>query len=71
MCESDSSEDDKEARLVPQDTVKRLVKQILIALKDMHAANIWHRDVKPDNIRLDEQGSVKFVDFNISKVLDE
>lgn len=54
MCESDSSEEEKEARLVPQDTVKRLVKEILTALKDIHAANIWHRDVKPDNIRLDE-----------------
>ena len=54
MCESDSSEEEKEARLVPQDTIKRLVKEILTALKDIHAANIWHRDVKPDNIRLDE-----------------
>ena len=34
----------------------------------MHEAGVWHRDVKVDNIMLDDQGTVKFIDFNISKL---
>ena len=37
----------------------------------MHEAGVWHRDIKVDNIMLDAQGTVKFIDFNISKLLEE
>ena len=43
----------------------------MTGLAEMHQAGIWHRDVKPDNILLDADGQVKFIDFGISKVLDE
>ena len=43
----------------------------MTGLADMHKADIWHRDVKPDNILLDSEGTVKFIDFGISKVLDD
>ena len=35
----------------------------------MHEVGVWHRDVKVDNIMLDQQGTVKFIDFNISKLI--
>ena len=37
----------------------------------MHEAGVWHRDVKTANIMLDSNGTVKFIDFNISKLLCE
>ena len=37
----------------------------------MHEVGVWHRDVKTDNIMVDSNGTVKFIDFNISKLLDE
>ena len=36
----------------------------------MHEVGVWHRDVKVDNLMLDAEGTVKFIDFNISKLLD-
>ena len=47
------------------------MKQILTGLAEMHEAGVWHRDVKTDNILLDKDGVVKFIDFNISKLMDE
>lgn len=37
----------------------------------MHEAGIWHRDIKLDNIMLNSAGIVKFIDFNISKLIAE
>ncbi|MBS0365271.1 MAG: serine/threonine protein kinase [Proteobacteria bacterium] len=37
------------------------------ALAELHAAGILHRDVKPGNIMLREQGGVALIDFGLSK----
>ena len=45
--------------------VKRIVIQLLMALKAIHSANIIHCDLKPDNILLKNKGksSIKLIDF--------
>lgn len=40
--------------------------QILLAIKDIHAKNIIHRDIKAQNIFLTKTGLVKIGDFGVS-----
>jgi len=50
--------------------VRRLFKQLLIALGACHSVGIAHRDVKPDNIMLTRprtDATVKLVDFGFAK----
>jgi len=43
--------------------------QIACGLADIHAHGILHRDIKPQNIKLDEEGIIKILDLGISSVL--
>ena len=45
--------------------------QIVSALEFMSERNVVHRDLKPDNILIDEEYSIKLTDFGDSKKLTE
>jgi len=47
-----------------------IVLQVCRALAHAHAAGILHRDVKPENIMIRNDGVVKLMDFGISHMLD-
>ncbi|MFF2025611.1 protein kinase [Streptomyces sp. NPDC058171] len=48
----------------------RLGRQVLSALRAAHAAGVHHRDVKPANIMLREDGSAVLTDFGIATLRD-
>lgn len=45
-----------------------LVQNILQALAHAHGQGVVHRDIKPGNILLSDQGSIKITDFGIARI---
>lgn len=60
----------EEGRIAP-DRVLNIVKQVASALDYAHARGVIHRDVKPDNIALLEDGIVKLTDFGIARLAND
>lgn len=55
---------------IPEDDVRRLAKELLMAVDVLHACGIVHRDIKPENILLHE-GKLKLADFSCAASLGE
>ncbi|XP_030649392.1 serine/threonine-protein kinase 32A [Chanos chanos] len=54
-----------------ESTVKLYVCEIALALHYLRTKCIIHRDIKPDNILLDEHGHTHLTDFNIAAVVKD
>jgi len=63
----------KEGHFVPleQNIVIKFLEQILSALIYLHKQKIAHRDIKPDNILLDENNNIKVSDLAIDAIFKE
>ncbi|GMS94625.1 hypothetical protein PENTCL1PPCAC_16800, partial [Pristionchus entomophagus] len=48
-----------------------MISELLRALKYLNSANVIHRDLKPDNLAIDDRGKLTLLDFGIARVIDE
>ncbi|KAL4503612.1 hypothetical protein ABPG73_017355 [Tetrahymena malaccensis] len=58
-----------EGRKLPEDEAKRIFKQIIKGVSYLHTNNIIHRDMKLENLLMDDTKNIKIIDFGFSIVI--
>jgi serum/glucocorticoid-regulated kinase 2 len=59
----------KEAKKFPENQARFYAAQIALGLSHLHEKNIVYRDLKPENVLMDEFGNVHLTDFGMAKLL--
>ncbi len=50
--------------------IESIANQLLSAMAELHKHNIIHRDIKPDNIIMNERGQIWLIDYDISRIFN-
>lgn len=67
VLEHISGHDLKVGSFKPDTVFLKTMWQVACGLADIHQANVIHRDIKPNNIRVDAEGVVKILDFGLAR----
>ena len=57
--------------VLPESLVMNYLQQLLSALQVVHEKDIWHLDIKPENIMVDSNNHVYLIDFGASKHIEQ
>mmetsp|Transcript_30473 Transcript_30473/g.41286 ORF Transcript_30473/g.41286 Transcript_30473/m.41286 type:complete len:305 (-) Transcript_30473:853-1767(-) len=62
--------DDREKKNIPlgSDLIKHLLRQLVKGMAFCHDNRVLHRDLKPQNLLLDRQNTLKLADFGLARV---
>ncbi|GLT66948.1 hypothetical protein SLA2020_392880 [Shorea laevis] len=60
-----------DTRGIGEDTARKYLRDIVSGLMYLHAHNIVHGDIKPDNLLITSAGTVKIGDFSVSQVVED
>lgn len=55
---------------LPEEHAAKIFYQIVLAVKYLHDNGIAHRDIKTENIMIDENYNAKLLDFGLAKTFD-
>jgi serine/threonine protein kinase len=56
--------------LLDPSIVRTFMKQLLLGISDCHASGFHHRDLKPQNLLIDNNRALKIADFGMAKTYD-
>lgn len=59
----------RDSKTLPEDVSVQIAIRILSALQHAHQAGIIHRDIKPQNILVNQKGYIKVSDFGIARMV--
>jgi serine/threonine protein kinase len=61
----------KERKRLEEHNAKYMFKQIVYGLAHCHCRSVLHRDIKLDNILMDQEGGIKLCDFGVSRLVQK
>ncbi|KAF9464404.1 hypothetical protein BDZ94DRAFT_489757 [Collybia nuda] len=53
---------------LPEEWAKNYIAEVVLGLEYLHERGVVHRDLKPDNLLIDQQGHLKLTDFGLSRI---
>ncbi|KIK67976.1 hypothetical protein GYMLUDRAFT_1014585 [Collybiopsis luxurians FD-317 M1] len=53
---------------LPEEWTKQYVAEVVLGLEYLHERSVVHRDLKPDNLLIDQHGHLKLTDFGLSRI---
>ncbi|KNC98646.1 CAMKK/CAMKK-META protein kinase [Spizellomyces punctatus DAOM BR117] len=59
---------DKPTAPLPEDLARDYFRQMILGIEYLHEHDIAHRDIKPDNMLVAADGTLKIVDFGVSEI---
>jgi serine/threonine protein kinase len=69
ICGGDLKKFIRRAKRLDPRTAISIAKQICDGLEEAHSLGIAHRDLKPNNIMIDDNGNAKIMDFGIARTV--
>ncbi|KAF8743277.1 cheY-homologous receiver domain, partial [Rhizoctonia solani] len=53
---------------LPEEWARAYIAEVTLGLEYLHAKGVVHRDLKPDNLLIDQHGHLKLTDFGLSRI---